>query len=112
MNRRGFLGSILALGAAPAIVRASHIMPVRVLEEPLIGVDWWAAGILHGPGCSCLSCIVTNTLRNRARTLAANVTRNNMLLAMFTQFEVQPGSQLALPLAYSDCELDYEDYDD
>ena len=28
MNRRGFLGSILALGAAPAIVRAENIMRV------------------------------------------------------------------------------------
>lgn len=29
MNRRGFLGSILALGAAPAIVKAEILMPVR-----------------------------------------------------------------------------------
>jgi hypothetical protein len=29
MNRRGFLGSILALAAAPAIVKASSLMPVR-----------------------------------------------------------------------------------
>lgn len=29
MNRRGFLGSILALGAAPAIVKAELLMPVR-----------------------------------------------------------------------------------
>ena len=28
MNRRGFLGSILALGAAPAIVKASSLMKV------------------------------------------------------------------------------------
>lgn len=28
MNRRGFMGSILALGLAPAIVRASSLMPV------------------------------------------------------------------------------------
>lgn len=31
MNRRGFIASILALGAAPAIVRASSLMPVRPL---------------------------------------------------------------------------------
>jgi hypothetical protein len=29
MNRRGFLGSILAAAAAPAIVRAGVLMPVR-----------------------------------------------------------------------------------
>lgn len=28
MNRRGFLGSILAAAAAPAIVRASSLMPI------------------------------------------------------------------------------------
>jgi hypothetical protein len=38
MNRRGFLGTILALGCAPAIVRAHSLMPVRVLEEPVIVV--------------------------------------------------------------------------
>lgn len=29
MNRRGFLGACLALAAAPAIVKASSLMPVR-----------------------------------------------------------------------------------
>lgn len=29
MDRRGFIGSILALGAAPAIVRSGILMPVR-----------------------------------------------------------------------------------
>jgi hypothetical protein len=29
MNRRGFLAACLAFGAAPAIVRASSLMPVR-----------------------------------------------------------------------------------
>jgi hypothetical protein len=36
MNRRGFIGSILALGAAPAIVRADSLMrivPVGTLVE-------------------------------------------------------------------------------
>lgn len=28
MNRRGFLGAILAAGAAPAIVKAASLMPV------------------------------------------------------------------------------------
>jgi len=31
MNRRGFLGSILALGMAPAVVKAGVLMPVRPL---------------------------------------------------------------------------------
>lgn len=38
MNRRGFLGSILALGAAPAIVRADSLMKLALLRPPLLGV--------------------------------------------------------------------------
>ena len=34
MNRRGFLGTILALGAAPAIARSGILMPVRTLWTP------------------------------------------------------------------------------
>lgn len=34
MNRRGFLGSILALGAAPAIVRADSLM--RIVPSQLL----------------------------------------------------------------------------
>lgn len=33
MNRRGFLGAILAAGVAPAIVRAANIMPVFLRRE-------------------------------------------------------------------------------
>lgn len=38
MNRRGFLGSILALGAAPAIVRADSLMRL-VPVDTLIALD-------------------------------------------------------------------------
>jgi len=34
MNRRGFIGSILAIGAAPAIVRASSLMRVQGIIVP------------------------------------------------------------------------------
>jgi hypothetical protein len=33
LSRRGFLGAILAAGAAPAIVKAANIMPVFVRRE-------------------------------------------------------------------------------
>lgn len=36
MNRRGFLGSILALGAAPAIVRADSLMRIVPLETGVL----------------------------------------------------------------------------
>ena len=36
MNRRGFLGTILALGVAPAIVRASSLMPLTFRGVPVV----------------------------------------------------------------------------
>ena len=35
MNRRQFLGAIIASACAPAIVRASSLMPVREIAAPL-----------------------------------------------------------------------------
>lgn len=37
MNRRGFLGAILATGAAPAIVRVSSLMRVQGIIVPTLG---------------------------------------------------------------------------
>lgn len=34
MNRRGFIGAILAAGLAPAIVRVASLMPVRGIVLP------------------------------------------------------------------------------
>lgn len=34
MNRRGFLGAILAAGAAPWVAKAGVLMPVRTLIAP------------------------------------------------------------------------------
>lgn len=39
MNRRGFLSGILAACAAPAIVKAELIMPVRTIVTPLAFQD-------------------------------------------------------------------------
>lgn len=45
MDRRGFLLGMLALGAAPAIVRASYLMPVvarnRLLFTDSGGLQYW-----------------------------------------------------------------------
>jgi hypothetical protein len=43
-SRRGFLFGAGALLAAPAIVRASNLMPVSVLPT-----QWWSAGISYRP---------------------------------------------------------------
>ena len=40
MNRRGFLGSILALGVAPAIVRADSLMRVVPREMVMLTAGW------------------------------------------------------------------------
>jgi hypothetical protein len=51
MNRRGFLGSIIAMAAAPAIVKASSLMPGRVWT-PTLKTGWmaWNAGFLSDHG--------------------------------------------------------------
>lgn len=33
LTRRGLIGSLISLAAAPAIVRASSLMPVKVMED-------------------------------------------------------------------------------
>jgi hypothetical protein len=78
MNRRGFLGGILALGAAPAIVRADSLMRVIPLDA---GVQTfaWDDGAAEWSGLT-VSEIITRTLRARAPQLAANIARQNALL--------------------------------
>lgn len=44
MNRRGFLGAILAAAAAPAVVRAGVLMPIYVPAPPHI-LRLWGDGI-------------------------------------------------------------------
>lgn len=39
MNRRGFLGAMLAAAAAPAIVRASSLMPIYVPPQEILYED-------------------------------------------------------------------------
>lgn len=47
-SRRGFLVGALSLIAAPALVRASSIMPVKAWVEPaVIGVATWDPGHQH-----------------------------------------------------------------
>lgn len=46
MDRRGFLGSILALGAAPAIVRADSLMRIIPREAAVVGVEFFESDII------------------------------------------------------------------
>jgi hypothetical protein len=47
MNRRGFLGAILAAGVAPAFVGSRVLMPVRRLVAPGSLTTWTGAGPLY-----------------------------------------------------------------
>ena len=71
MNRRGFLGSILALGCAPAIVRASSLMPVRPL---FVTAGFETAGFAVRSGSSLL----TPTIITRE---ALEILEKNMMFA-------------------------------
>jgi len=91
LNRRGFLGSLLALGAAPAIVRADSLM--RVVPRDLgIGAGWrtttggllslvqeteWA---LVQDILVVRSDIIDLTFGDRSPEICANIERNNALL--------------------------------
>lgn len=46
ITRRGFMGLILASAAAPAIVRAQSIMPLKFVISPPLKFGWsgWIAG--------------------------------------------------------------------
>lgn len=72
LARRGFL---FGLFAAPAIVRASSLMPVKLFEPDIITTA--TINYSHFPN---LSEIVTTTLRNRHHELAENFCRNNALV--------------------------------
>lgn len=41
LSRRGFLGTVLALGAAPAIVRAGSLMPLWVQRHEWLVTPLW-----------------------------------------------------------------------
>lgn len=61
MNRRGFLGAILATGVAPAVVGSGVLMPIRQILSPSLrpaGYRWEAGvprafGVDRGASESC-----------------------------------------------------------
>lgn len=54
MNRRGFLGSILALGAAPAIVRADSLMRIVPRETLLLPFSLEPLAINYAPALEAM----------------------------------------------------------
>ena len=77
-TRRGFLLGMLALGAAPAIVRAESLMPIRVPPQELRigrydGFNFYESAMMpdeltyyvdHGREAGDMTCIVTATEMN------------------------------------------------
>lgn len=75
MNRRGFLGSMLALGAAPAIVRAESLMRVypASLRTPLVfGTMRIDGQLLAAEICESVSSIDVTTLLSTAKSFASS----------------------------------------
>jgi len=83
MNRRGFMGLILGAAAAPAIVRAASLMPVRG------GFTTAPALILPNVYQDNLSDIIAATIRMHSGRLAENIMKNNALLRRLKDCGVQ-----------------------
>jgi hypothetical protein len=53
VSRRLFLGHLFAACAAPAIVRAGSLMPVKALDPILFSRNpWWTSHLVLGDECS------------------------------------------------------------
>jgi hypothetical protein len=88
LSRRGLLGGLIGIIAAPAIVRATSLMPVKALEQE-IGFD-----ALLGPGDRAPYLASANDLAARLQA----VTRRAFLPRLFATagFQVQQLNDLAL----------------
>lgn len=67
MNRRGFIGSILALSAAPAIVHIANIMPIR--SRVVLPTTEEIGMILSGNRLLTIEAITTEALKILQRNL-------------------------------------------
>ena len=73
MNRRGFLHGILALGAAPAIVRIGSLMPVRSIVVPTTA-ETIEYGYVAGAGLGNTILTIDMITREALRLLEKNIT--------------------------------------
>jgi hypothetical protein len=94
MNRRGFLGAILAAGVAPAVVKAASLMPIFVRRESGLlaaefdwKIDLQAARVAdlnaefaEGFDNRTFTEIIQETMNARRDEMVANVSANNALL--------------------------------
>lgn len=54
MNRRNFLAGILAASAAPAIVRAASLMPVKVMDSGVLVPQWMGMDLCGVPDVTAI----------------------------------------------------------
>ena len=73
MNRRGFIGAIIGAAAAPAIVRASSLMPI----VPRAGYVWTSYGM--GFNAVSFSEMVALTLTRHKMDIESSIAQSNAL---------------------------------
>lgn len=96
MNRRGFLGSILAAAAAPAIVRVGSLMPVtRIIVQ-----DWPAAIVTASEVLAAQSGM--NMLFRARMELMRNLIDNGVIASSARWEPKNPGDTIVIrrPLPY------------
>lgn len=80
MNRRGFLGYILALGAAPAIVRADSLMRI-IPKEQYVWTQVVEPLVIVNP--ENFHEMVSKVLRKNGPQILANLQKRNALLKQY-----------------------------
>ncbi len=83
MNRRGFLGAILAAAAAPAIVRADSLMRIIPRDAGILLENYTQVfdkiQVVSGIPDD-FSAMISRVLRERAPEIARNIQQRNALL--------------------------------
>jgi len=81
MNRRGFIGAIIGSGAAPAIVRASSLMPIVPRANYV-----WTPYSLGFQSLVCETEIVKLTLAKHRMEIIDNLAKYNDLYKEITSY--------------------------
>ena len=106
MNRRGFLGGILALGAAPAIVRADSLM--RIVPRGLI-VDPYDALMAQRTSNMILTC--EEIARQALKVLKRHLIFGESLEREYTESWAPPENAATIiirrPSVYNKIDLPY-----
>lgn len=89
MDRRGFLGAILATGVAPAIIRSGILMPIKGIIMPMTE----EIGAFVGFNTLLTPSMIT---AEALRILEQNLTLSNLVNKRFEKQFVETGSTLII----------------